>query len=43
MDKFILDPHMDGLISIATKIVTKYMKAPQGKIQELTNKTDGSN
>ena len=43
MDGFILDPHVDELISIATKTVTKYTKAPQGKIQELINKTDRSN
>ena len=42
MDEFILDPYVDRLISIVTKIVTKYAKAPQGKIEELINKTDRS-
>ena len=42
MDEFILDPYVDRLISIVTKIVTKYAKAPQGKIEDLINKTDRS-
>ena len=42
VDEFIPDPYVDRLISIATKIVTKYAKAPQGKIEELINKSDRS-